>query len=264
MQPLAQFHALRLPDSFPESLDEIHVLIDRYQDIQPPSQSVLGGLYRPSVRDMLCDRESVLILALLSLDFFAHSCERVIVDMRMPPAKRFPCPQLPRLVGEVARALLAYDEVMSLAGQEKRRAAIAADYAALRRLEGRIRVFDHLYGLRLVRFKDIHPNQLTANIGELTRMLEVWDHEIYDLIEKSGAEIGGDILLAELFYAFSLATGERLCAKEVVYGWMATTLQAFRLESGTTLAIARRVKARIRSAHKRRDRIDRLYGKFYR
>ena len=264
MQPLAQFHALRLPDSFPCELDDLPALIDRYMDLQPQSLSILGGLWQPSVREILVDREKVLALALLSMDFLQHSLERVILDTRMKPAKFLPCPELPRLVVEVARALLEYDDVMSLAGADKREAEMEADYAALRRMEGRIRLFDHLYRLRLLHFKDIHPNQLTANIGELTKMLEVWDHEIYDLVQKDYAEIGAEILLSELFYAFRLATGERLCAKEVAYGWMATTLQAFGLESGTTVAIARRVKARIRANDKRRDRRDRLYGKFFR
>ena len=99
MQSLAQFHALRLPDSFPESLDELPALIDRYMDIQPQSLSILGGLYRPSVEDMLFDRKSVLILALLSMDFLQHSRESVLVVRHGRGFRRLPCPHLPTLWG---------------------------------------------------------------------------------------------------------------------------------------------------------------------
>jgi hypothetical protein len=165
-------------------------------------------------------------------------------------------------VVDVARALLRYDDVMRLGDPEEKRVVMAADYAALRHLEGRIRVYDYLYRSRILRFRPIHPDQLTADIGELTNMLKAWDREIYDTLQQRGAELGAAMLLRNLFVAFREAAGDRPYAKEVVYDWIARVLQNFGLEIGTNLEIARRVKARLRSSHKRRNRIDILLDKF--
>lgn len=121
MPPLVQFHALRLPESFPDSLEAFHMLVERSEALglisvdASPLLSTIGQLAprAPSDREVLSDRRRVLELAVVSLPWLLRGNEGVLLDISMNPSKRLPCADVFRLISEMASGLVAYDDEMS-------------------------------------------------------------------------------------------------------------------------------------------------------
>lgn len=262
MPPHAPFYCLDLPDSFPDSLDELRVLIDRYEELHQP-RALLASLALVRIEDVLAERNVVAELAVLSLPFVQLGYPDALVDQRRSKRRhKWPCPQWERLVQEIAIVLVNYDEWMQdLERQAKH--CHTQDQAALRHLESRVALHNHLRQRRYLTFTYANPDALVAGQGEFTKMLEVYDEEIYAILERDGKAIMRDYLLAGLHSAvYRAAPADLPYTKSFVNAVLATILGEFGLATGTSTQIAASIQKSFSRMQNRISRRSKRYPDF--
>jgi hypothetical protein len=237
MSPLAQFHALRLPESFPDSLEALDTLIARYETLRPapayapPLLSTLGqlGLSGPSAREVLSDRRLVLALAVLSLRWLRHANEGVILDPYGPPHKRLPCTEVFRLISEMARGLVVYDDGMDPARSP------TVEYArktaeSLKWLETMGRWYRVDVRQKRIPRPRVQPRPLKQASGTYTILAEELEEKVYHRWADRRRPLLQQVLTEQLWHALQRSAPEtRPYSMRVVSFLVANVLTAFEI-----------------------------------
>ena len=259
MQLRVEFACLRIPDTWPDSVEALLRIVDQHLWILPShvgyNPATIIGILSPqdAVDACLTERDVVIKVALLSLPFFQQCAVDEIVDMHSNPPRPLPCPTVQRLVERLTRALLDHEDTLSESTTfVSRRPQVLAAY--LRHLEWAQDIYIRQYQRRRLTYRPVTPDQIKNADGVYTLMLEALDVPHY----MEGWHFDPTLLCNELIHEMRHVFQDRIAWPRTYHRsrsacidyWIALILKRFGVEEGKDEEqIMRRFRKRLYRKH---------------